>query len=353
MHDRQEQQTARANESSEQPTGATEREESYYVAPDEDVKGIERVIREHGPNVSIELGHGEYVGSELTVPHGIQLRGKGRNATVVKLADGADADLVRTPAPDERSSMQVRFESIAFHGNNDANDKGDIVYGAFWNGRFVDCDFIHAPHNAFWLAGSSEGSTDDNVFRGCRFVRAENDALRLGTNREAWPALGIARVESCWFGNNGGRGVYLRGNGNIVQNGKFYGNRSTDVVVDRGKRNLIADNDLAKPEDTSAACVTVHTSADITASANRVGRNVIWGHFRDGIRCEADGERIKSLQIHDNIITGSGVRNRYGVHATGGGYEACSLRDNAFTGSFTSAAVDVPETWATSDNVGD
>lgn len=358
MGDRMAAQTTRPNRTDERPAdgtdgGGTDGGKSHYVSPDEDVEGIQRVIREHGPNVSIELGHGEYVGSELTVPHGVQLRGKGRNATVLKLADGADTDLARTPSPDERSSMQVRLENITFHGNNDANSDGDIVYGAFWNGRFVDCDFVHAPNNAFWLAGSRQGSTDDNIFRGCRFVRAENDALRLGTNREAWPALGIARVQSCWFGNNGGRGVYVRGNGNIISNGKFYGNRGTDVVLDRGKRNLVADNDLAKPEDTSATCIRLYTSADITASANRIGRNVIWGHFRDGIRCESDGERVESLQIHDNVVTGSGDDNRYGVLVTGDDYEACSLRDNAFTGSFSAAPVDVPATWATDDNVGE
>jgi hypothetical protein len=327
---------------------------AHHVTPEEGFERIQRVIEQHGPNVTISLGEGEYVGSRLRLKHGVQLVGSGRNATTVRLADGADEDLVVAPNPDRQNVMQVRFERLTFDGNRANNSKGALVYGAFWNGRFVDCDFVDAPAEGFWLAGSSETSTDDNVFRGCRFIDAGADGLRQGVNRTSYPAVGITRVESCWFGENEGRAVRIRGNGNVVSRCKFYGNRGTDVLVDRGRRNQVVGNDLSKPQPTGS-CIVVKAEQDTAAASNRVGGNVLSGAYRDAIRCETDGAPIVAMRIHDNVVVGDSDvdgANRTGVNAVGERYDGCAAQDNTFSGSFGRAPIRAPPSWRTSDNVG-
>ncbi|QLG29211.1 right-handed parallel beta-helix repeat-containing protein [Halorarum halophilum] len=326
---------------------------AHYAEPVEGVAGIQRIIDEHGPNVDIKLGEGEYVGAELTLDHGVQLTGRGRNATVVKLDDGANTDLVVTPRPDEDVRMQCRFQDITFDGNEENNSTGNIVYGAFWNGRFVDCDFAAAPGTGFWLAGSTEGSTDDNFFRGCRFLRSNGDGLRMGMNRQAGPALGVARVDTCWFGGNDGHAVRMRGNGNVVSSSKFYANEAADVIINRGKRNLILNNDISKQTPTGH-CVVVRSADGVTSSENRVSGNSIWGDFQDGVYCHADGNAVVALQVHDNTIAGMTDQrqgNRSGIRTVDEPFYACSAMDNTFVGEFADSAMILPSSWETSGNV--
>lgn len=325
----------------------------HYVDPDDGIDGIQDVIDDHAPNVTIRLGSGDYWGEELTLDDGVQLVGNGRNATRLVLDDGANTDLAVTPDPDEQACMQAQFRDITFYGNKANNSSGDLVYGAFWNGRFVDCDFIAAPNNAFWLAGSSNASTDDNYFRGCRFVSAVRHGVRVGLNRDAGPAVGVTRLENCWFGENGGRGVIFRGNANIVANGKFYGNRGSDVQIDRGDRNQVVQSDLSKVDPTGP-CIEVLAEQGVDSTGNQISGNVIFGSFRDAVYCNANGNDMVALQVHDNTIMardGGSERNRSGVFAEGDSYVACSARDNTFTGDFTDSALRIPSSWATSGNV--
>ncbi|SFL56900.1 Right handed beta helix region [Halogranum rubrum] len=325
----------------------------HYVPPEDGIRGIQSVIDEHAPNVSIRLGTGEYVGRELTLDHGVHLVGNGRNATRLVLADGANTDLLRTPNPDERTCMQVLLQNITFDGNKDNNSSGDGVYGSFWNGRFVDCDFVTAAGKGFWLAGSSTASTDDNYFRGCRFVASMGDGLQIGLNRDAGPAVGVSRLESCWFGSNQGRGVKIRGNDNIITTSKFYANRDTDVVIDRGDRNQIRQSDLSK-QDPTAPCVELIASKGVNSIGNKIDGNVIFGSFRDAIYCNADRNDIVALQIHDNTVlgrTGGPERNRSAIFAEGSAFVACSARNNTLQGDYTASALRIPSSWQTSGNI--
>ena len=333
----------------QRPTDSSGREGVYYVAPEEGVEGIQRIVSEHAPNVTVVLGRGRYTGSGLTLRNDVRLVGVAPNATILRLADGADTDLVVSPNPDERSSLRVRFEGVTFDGNGENNEDGNLVYGAFWNSRFVDCEFVNAPANGFWLAGSSDGSTDDNVFLNCRFAHCRAVGLRLGANRSTGTAVGVARVDTCWFGNNGGHGVRIRGNGNYVTDGKFYGNTGSDVFVDRGSRNQILTNDMSKPNPT-APCVSLLASKGVNSSGNRVAGNVLFGSFADGVFCRANGNEISGLQIHGNVFTGNGTGNESAIRAIGGPYEECSARDNTITGTYRGSAITVPSSWATSGN---
>lgn len=334
--------------------GTVERHhDRFFVSPDAGVDGIQRVIDDHAPNVSVELGVGEYVGSELTLDHGVQLVGRGRNSTTLTLADGANTDLIRTPHSDRRNVMQARLQNLTLDGNRDHNSSGDLVYGSFWNSRFSDCDFVHGPNNGFWLAGSSGSSTDDNSFDGCQFINNAGDGLREGGNRSSGPALGICRVRNCWFGNNGGRGVRLRGNGNVVSHSKFYFNGNAAVQVDRGDQNIVESNDIAK-KDPNTSCIEVLAGHGVDSAANRISGNVIHGNYKDAIRCRSKGNAIVALQVHDNNIKGQiekSDQNRTGVRADGGNYTSCSASLNTFLGSFSDSELRVPSSWFTSGNV--
>lgn len=322
---------------------------TFYVPPEEGIVGIQQVIDTHAPNVTVLLGEGQYFGSGLALRDSVRLVGVGHNATVLKLPDNRNEDLIVSPNPGQQTSMRVRFQDITFDGNGENNSSGDIVYGAFWNSRFVNCEFVDAPNNAFWLAGSSD-STDDNYFQNCRFERSGAHAIRVGTNRDSGEAVGVTRIDTCWFGFNDGRAVRIRGNGNFVTNSKFYSNRGNDVFIDRGDQNLVIDNDMSKPNPT-APCVSVESSKGVNSSANRVGGNVIFGSFPHAIFCRADGDDMTALQVHENNISGDGEGNQSAIRAVGGEYVACSVRDNTITGEFSGSPIQLPGGWATSDNL--
>ncbi|MDS0295300.1 right-handed parallel beta-helix repeat-containing protein [Halogeometricum luteum] len=328
---------------------ALARENTYFVPPADGIGGIQAVIDDHAPDVTVVLGSGTYVGSELTVRHDVRLIGAGVNATTLKLADGANTDLVVTPNPDRRASLRVRMEHLTCDGNKAHNSTGDIVYGVFWNGRFVDCEFVDAPTNGFWLAGSPNASTDNNVFRNCLFARSKGNGLRLGGSRTTGAAVGVARIDTCWFGRNGGDAMQIRGNGNFVTSGKFYENAGTDVYIDRGHRNLVLDSDLSKPIPT-APCISVRSAKGVDSSGNRIAGNVIYGSFPDAVFCRADGNDVRSLQIQNNMIDGSGEGTRTGIRAVGGEYIGCVAQGNAVVGSFSEAAIQLPSSWTTTGN---
>lgn len=333
---------------------AAERTGVRHVHPSEGLDGIQEAIDEAGPNVTVALDRGRYVGSELVLDDGVQLVGLGRNATFLELEPEAGTDLVVTPEPNQRSVRQVRFENLTLEGNIDSNDTGALLYGAFWNGRFVDCDFKRAPETGLWLAGSEGGSTDDNYLRGCRFIDGGGDALRQGGNRESFPAVGVSRVESCWFGHNAGVAVRIRGNANVVADSKFYGNGEVDVYVDRGTRNRIVNNDVAK-ETTAAPCVAVRAANGVDAVTNRVSGNVFDGSFREAVYSLAEENAVVGLQVHDNTVNATDADHEAGggVTAAGGPYRGCSARDNTFVGEFAGEVLDVPAGWDVTDNVVD
>lgn len=349
---RQSDETTTLREGAGSPTSTEllDRGNVYFVPPSDGLEGVQNVIDDHAPNVTVVLGNGTYVGSELTVRHDVRLIGAGVNATTLKLADNANTDLVVTPNPEQRASLRVRMEHLTCDGNKGHNSAGDAVYGVFWSSRFVDCEFVDAPANGFWLAGSPNASTDDNVFRNCRFARSRGKGLRLGGSRTTGAAVGVARIDTCWFGRNGGDAVQIRGNGNFVTNGKFYENAGTDVYIDRGHRNLVLDSDLSKPIPT-APCISVRSAKGVDSSGNRIAGNVIYGSFPDAVFCRAEGNDVRSLQVQNNVIEGRGEGNRSGIRAVGGEYVGCSARGNSVVGSFSESPILVPASWTTTGNV--
>lgn len=333
-----------------QQGNGTSRAGARYVPPDAGIEGIQSVIDEAGPNVDIQLDRGEYVGSELRLDNGVQLVGLGRNSTSLVLADGAETDLVVSPAPDEQSLQNVGMRDITFEGGG--NDSGCLVYGAFWNGRFVDCDFIQAPDVGFWLAGSTNASTDDNVFERCRFIDGRGDAIRQGGNRSVDPAVGVSRVHSCWFGHNRGDAVQIRGNANVVADGKFYGNGGVDVNVDRGTRNRIVNNDMSK-EVADTPCVVIRASQGVNSVSNRVDGNVFDGTFREAVYSQSDGNAVVALQVHSNVMntTSANAAVAHAIYAEDGTYRVCTASHNTTVGGFSGEPIDVPDSWAISGNV--
>lgn len=327
-----------------------QRSNVFYVSPDENIEGIQRVIDTYAPNATIVLDRGTYLGSRLTLRNDVQLLGVAPGMTTLKLADGSNTDLVVSPNPDQQVSMRIQMDNLTLDGNKQHNSSGDLVYGAFWNSRFTNCEFVDSPGDGFWLAGSSSGSTDDNVFRNCRFARCEGNGMRLGANRERGASVGVTRIVTCWYGRNKGHGIQIRGNGNFVTNAKFYQNRGSDILLDRGNRNIISENDLSKASP-SAPCISVWSHKGVNSSNNQITGNVIFGSFPDAVFCHADENDIRALQIHDNVISGDGTGNQSAIKAIGEQFIACSARNNTITGDFAGSKIQVPSTWATSGNI--
>src|SRR5699024_3882240 len=86
----------------------------HYLTPDDGFDGIQNFIDRTGGNAVIRLAPGTYVGSELTLTNGIILEGAGRRATVLKLADGSDTDLVRTPDVPTQNVQECTLRNITF-----------------------------------------------------------------------------------------------------------------------------------------------------------------------------------------------------------------------------------------------
>ena len=327
----------------------------HYLTPDEGFDAIQDVIDRTGGNVVIRLAPGTYVGSELTLTDGVVLEGAGRRATILKLENGANTDLVRTPEVATRNVQECTLRDITFEGNRANNDSGSVVYGAFWNGRFIDCEFNTAPEHGFWLAGS-DGSTDDNYFRGCRFVRNAEAGLRGGANRETYRAVGVVRIDTNWFGNNDGPAIIARGNSWKIGHSKFYGNGPDDgptIELDRCSYSSVAGCDLySGNESSSLVDVLAYKGAD--SVGNRVTDNDLRGNYGTAVNCRAEGNDMIALQVCDNVIQSEGNAGS-GVAANtedGGTFVDCSVADNTFAGSFDDSKFVLPDGWSTAGNVG-
>ena len=324
------------------------RDGEYHLTPDDGFAGIRDVIDRTGGNVVVRLAPGTYVGSELTLAHGVFLEGAGRNATVLKLEGGANTDLLTTPDPPNENVMECTLRDISFDGNRANNRSGNIVYGAFWNSRFVDCEFHSAPENGVWLAGSA-ASTDDNQFRGCQFIDNTGAGLRGGANKNSYPAVGVVRVDTNWFGHNGGPAITARGNSWKIANSKLYDNAldgGGTIELDRCSYSSVTNCDIYS-ERTGRDLVAVSASNGVGSIGNQVKNNDFRGGYRSAVRCLADGSDVIALQAHGNTIqsddtAGSGVVAR----ANGAGsFAGCSCRNNTIVGELTGRRVVLPDGW--------
>ena len=326
----------------------------YRLTPDDGFEAIQDVIDRTGGNVVIRLAPGTYVGRELALEHGVMLVGSGRNATTLKLENGANADLVTTPDLPDRNVMECTLRDITFDGNKANNRSGSGVYGAFWNSRFVDCNFYAAPRYGFWLAGST-ASTDDNQFRGCQFLNNGDAGLRGGGNKRSYPSVGVARIDTNWFGYNGGSAITARGESWKVSDSKFYANGlrgDPTIEFDRCSYSNVTGCDIHS-DYPDHPLISVSASKGVESIGNQIKSNDLRGNYRSAVHCHVGGNDIVALQIHDNTIQSNG-RSRSGVVAreTGpGSFVDCSFRNNTFVGSMTDRAVRLPDSWRTNGNI--
>ena len=325
----------------------------YHLTPSDGMAGIQDVIDRTEGNVVIRLAPGTYTGSELTLAHGVLLVGSGRNATTLELADGANTDLLTTPNPPRWNVMECTLRDISLDGNRENNDTGNVVYGAFWNSRFIDCEFRSAPENGFWLAGS-EASTDDNQFRGCQFIENGAAGLKGGGNRKSYPAVGVVRVDTNWFGHNDGPAITARGNSWKVGASKFYDNALDDgatIELDRCSYSSITGCDIysALP---ARDLVAVSASKGVESIGNQVKNNDFRGAYRAAVGARTADSDVVALQVHGNTVHSDG--NAVGgivARAEDGSFESCSATNNTFVGAIDGRKLALPESWAVRGNV--
>lgn len=329
-----------------------------YVSPEQGVKGIQAAIDRTGGRVVVRLGPGEYVGSDLRLDDGVTLVGAGRNATTIRLENDANTDLVRTANVDETNVMECTFRDITFRGNRSANDNGHLVYGAFWNSRFIDCNFFDAPEHGVWLAGSTGSSTDDNQFRGCQFVGNAGAGIRGGTNREANPAVGVVRVDTNWFGANGTHAIRGQGFSWKIHHCKFYDFEESDDVdktavieLDRTSYATVTSCDIST-YSTGASLIYLRARQGAGALGNQIKNNDFRSNYQQAIHCEADGNDIVATQVQGNTFQTDGD-SEYGIRAVAdadGSFVGCVFRDNLFVDEYARAAIEIPESWDRSRN---
>lgn len=326
----------------------------YHLTSSDGVSGIQNVIDRTDGNVVIRLAPGTYTGSELTLAHGVVLVGSGRNATTLKLADGANTDLLTTPNPPSENVMECTLRDISLDGNKANNDSGNVVYGAFWNSRFVDCEFHSAPENGFWLAGS-EASTDDNQFRGCQFVGNGATGLKGGGNKKNYPAVGVVRVDTNWFGHNRGPAITGRGNSWKVGACKLYDNAldgGATIELDRCSYSSVTGCDIysALP---NRDLITVAASKGVEGIGNQIKNNDLRGAYRAAVAPVAAGNDVVALQIHGNTVhsNGDAVGGIVARTEDGGSFENCSATNNTFVGAISGRKLALSDAWATRGNV--
>ncbi|RRJ31822.1 right-handed parallel beta-helix repeat-containing protein [Halocatena pleomorpha] len=325
----------------------------YYLTPEDGVEGIQDVIDRTGGNVVVRLAPGTYVGSELTLAHGVTLHGSGCNATTIKLKDDANADLITTPDPPRNNVMQCTLRNITFDGNKGNNSAGNVVYGAFWNSRFINCGFHSAPETGFWLAGST-ASTDDNYFAGCRFITNRGTGLRGGANKESHPAVGVVRVDTNWFGNNSGPAIVARGNAWRITNAKLYRNaaaQGASIELDRCSYSTVSGCD-SYMEHSDRDHVIVRAAEGATSVGNQIKNNDFRGNYRSAIRCVAESNDITALQVRGNTIqSGGNASNGIVAHAENGSFIDCAFTNNVFTGVLTDSKLDLSNGWTSEGNL--
>lgn len=327
----------------------------YYLTPDDGIDGIQEVIDRTGGNVVVRLAPGRYVGSELTLTHGVVLVGSGTNATTIALESGANTDLITTPDPPKNNVMACSLRHITFEGNRKNNTEGNLVYGAFWNSRFFDCVFHGAPENGFWLAGS-EASTDDNYFNGCQFTNNGDVGLRGGANKQSFPAVGVVRVDTNWFGHNDGPAIVARGNSWKITSAKLYHNakrRGASIELDRCSYSAVTGCD-SYVGDTDRNHVSVRAAKGVDSVGNRIKNNDFRGEYRAAVRCRADSNDVTALQVDGNTIQSSTTAHHGLIARTerGGSFVHCSFKDNVHIGPPTTTKRGLPGGWVLKGNLG-
>lgn len=326
----------------------------YYLTPEDGIEGIQEVIDRTGGNVVVRLAPGQYVGSELTLAHGVVLVGSGPNATTITLENGANTDLITTPNPPTNNAMECSLQNITFEGNKKNNKAGNLVYGAFWNSRFLNCRFSGAPENGFWLAGS-KASTDDNYFNGCQFINNGDAGLRGGGNKQSFPAVGVVRVDTNWFGHNGGPAIVARGNSWKITNSKLYHNanqRGASITLNRCSYSAVSGCDSYMGH-TDRNHISVRAAKGVSSVGNQIKHNDFRGEYNAAIRCRGAGEDVKALQIHGNTIQSSKTAH-HGIVASAeddGSFVSCSFKDNVLVGAITRTKIDLPAGWLREGNL--
>lgn len=337
-----------------------------HVSEDEGLNGIQRVIDSTDDEIVVKLDpDGEYSGSELTLRDNVTIDGGGVQGACLVLASGSDADLVTTAEPIRKNTANCILMNLELRGNADENDRGNCLYGSFYNSRFYNCRFTSAPQRGVWLSSSS-GSTDDNVFRDCRFdhngdafssPRGGAFAVSIGLSREDFGSVGVTTLDRCWIGNNNGGGIRLRGNTNVISNCKFFGNTETPIYIDNGDHCRVTNCDISGSTTGTDRAVDISASADVRRPM--IFDNFIWYDFqRAAISFRIDGGNIEGAVVRDNVIDSTKAATSTPNHAISavdqseGSYSACSAMGNTALGPYSRTPFALPpEGWTATNNV--
>lgn len=339
---------------------------SVYVDPSKGHSGIQDAIDSTDDDIVIELKPGgSYYGDGLVLRDGVTIEGGNHRNTVIGLRSNTDDDLITHTNPHEDNLRRCIVRDVTFRGNAANNDRGNLVYAALYDCRFENVRFTQAPERALWL-NSSSASTDDNVFRDCRFdhnggsfssPRGGEFAVSVGLSKQDYGSAGVTTFDRCWVGNNNGGGFRIRGNTNVVTNCKFFGNSGPLVYIDNGDHCRVTNCDVSgSTTGTDRAIV-----ARATANCRRpmIFDNFFWFDFQEAaIHLEASGGDMIGALVRDNVIDSSRADTATPSHAidadvqNGGSFTKCSIMGNVALGPYSSSPIGrLPGKWTTANNV--
>lgn len=163
------------------------------------------------------------------------------------------------------------------------------------------------------------------------------------------------RVDTNWFGNNGGPAIVARGNSWKITNSKLYRNateRGASIELDRCSYSSVSGCD-SYVEHADRDHIAVRAAEGVNSVGNQIKDNDFRGEYRSTIQCLADSNDITALQVHGNTIQSRGNTTSGIIARTegNGSFTSCAFKDNVFTGPMSDAKIVLPDGWATEGNL--
>ncbi|RLF92637.1 hypothetical protein DRN52_07670, partial [Thermococci archaeon] len=178
---------------------------------------------------TIFIKAGTYEISETIIIKDIKLRGEGRYQTVLKLADGANTNLIESKSYHENSptvEWGIYIEDLYLYGNKTNNATGGAIYLRTWGAVLRNLRIREFKGHGIAISGVSEQNANENILENIDVRFCESSHIVLGTyssdnwiiNTFSWSPIGASALV-LWAG------------GNLIINSKFETYRTGEIMI--------------------------------------------------------------------------------------------------------------------------
>mgnify|MGYP000182653612 FL=1 len=281
------------------------------------------------------LAEGEYIIKEpIKLQHFTRLWGAGIGKTILKLADGANCNVIEGGDVVEHkyNVMQVDIGYFTIDGNKDNNTSGNGIHIICWDSVIHHLDIYKTPENGVFRDGGGASVDDTTLFR-IRVRAASSHGIQIGSSYSAPKTF----VINCISSGSGGWNFYARGNGEwFIMCLSYSGN---GIYLDRCSNSRIIACSI---EDFGASIagnvgIFVRAAQGVDADSIIIANNYIRpaDAEKGAIRLVGETNYLRNVLIQGNTIDVMGGYTAPYILTEYGNIENAVFKNNAIYGDFT------------------